>query len=185
MHVWDWRAAGEGFPPTSEASHHFYHTGYRAKETRVEPIITVLTAGVVLGLKATATQAVKDAYAAVKKALGGGPSALKEALADAEKRPNNKGLVQGLIEDALTQDASTLKDPTFVAALESLRKAISDESAQRRATGIKLDEIEESIISINSVDVAGTASGVEATRIKKSEVRIGTVKAQGDPSGNG
>ena len=150
----------------------------------MEPITTILVAGVMLGLKDTAAQAVKDAYAALKQAAGSGYAALKDALGDAEKRKDNKALVQGLIEDALKRDSAALGDKPFLDAVESLRKALSEQTAQRKTTGVKLDEIEESVVLIGAVDAHGGASGIEATRIKNSELHIGTVKAYGDPSGN-
>lgn len=134
-------------------------------EPFVVSLVGALAAGAIAAARETATQAVKDAYAGVRKYITDRYAAVQ--LSGLEQDPQSKGqqlVVQEKLERANVEDDPTL--PRLAAALvEALRSQAPDVA---KAAGVDLEDIRAGI----DVQIRRIAQGTVAKNI---EARAGSV----------
>lgn len=125
-------------------------------------IVTALALGAAAGLKTTAEQIVKDAYAGVKRLILTQYAAASGSLDALEKKPESKAKQASLSEDL--QDAGGDQDRELldralqlIAAVEQSK--LGAESAA--AIGVNLKEIKAESLKISDVQASGTGVDME------------------------
>jgi len=124
----------------------------RVDADAVNAVVSAVNAGAVAGLKSTATQAVKDAYAGLKKLITD-----RYAQVDVtalEKRPESVAKRESLGEDL--RDAGAGADEELVAAAQRVLAAV--------------DEHDPEVAAVIGVDIAG---------LKAVNVRLSDITAEG------
>jgi hypothetical protein len=134
-------------------------------EPFIVSVVSALAAGAIAAAKDTATQAVKDAYAGVRKYIADRYATVQ--LSGLEQDPQSKGqqlVVQEKLERANVEDDPTL--PQLAAALVEALKSQAPDAA--RAVGVNLEDIRAGI----DVQIRRIAQG---TVVKSIEARTGSV----------
>lgn len=138
----------------------------------MEPVTLVVTAlalGAAAGLKATAEQVVKDAYAGVKTLILTQYAAAGGSLTALEKKPESQAKQASLGEDL--QDAGGDQDRELLERARQLIEAVEQSklgAESALAIGVNLKEIKAESLKISDVKASGTGVNVE-----KSEFRGG------------
>lgn len=138
-------------------------------------IVAALAAGAAAALKPTAEQAIKDAYAGIKRMI-------QDRYADTrldrlEQRPQSTAQQQALAEDL--QDAGAAADADLLALAKHLVDALAASEQARQvaqAIGVDLTRIKAASLSIS--DVTATGPGVRVDQGDFSgDIDIRNVKA--------
>ena len=140
----------------------------------ISAIVAALAAGATAAFKDTASEAVKDAYGAVK-------SLIKKQFGSVdveqlEKNPESAGRQATVKEELEATDAASSKE-LLAAAQALLEKIESLGPREAAATGVDLEKIKAANIAIR--DVAASGSGVVARNVEASgdltieNVRVG------------
>lgn len=140
----------------------------------MDPITLVVTAvalGASAGLKDTATLAVKDAYAALKKLLVG----REVDVSGVERKPSSDAQRAALAE--LLADSKDVIDNAVLEAARLVTEAIAaEEPTVAPAIGVDLERVQAEFLRITSADAAGTG-----VRVRDGEftggIDIGRVRA--------
>lgn len=147
----------------------------------VSLIVMAVALGAAAGLKPTAEQAVKDAYAGLKALIVRKYAGAN--LADVEKKPESKPKQDSLAEDL--RDAGAGDDAELIAQAEAVVAAAeaSPQAAAVAATlNIKLDDVKAGFFKLKSARVAGDT----AFEFKKSElpggIDLGDLTVGADPN---
>lgn len=145
-------------------------------------IVSALAAGAAAGLKPTATQAIKDAYAGLKALVQrkyGSPPSL-EAL---EKKPDSEPKRSSATEDLM--DAGAGQDAELLERAKALLDAVrADAPEAAAAVGIDLKKVEAEYLRLKGI----TARGSEATGVRVEEgkfrggIDIENVQAEAEKS---
>lgn len=145
-------------------------------------IVLALAAGAAAGLKPSAEQAIKDAYAGVKALIQ--RKYAKVDLASLERKPESEAKRESVREDL--DDAGAGKDQELLdkvnALLETLEKQAPDSAA---AIGIDLREVKAAFLKAQTVVAEGTGVKVEKSEfsggIELGEVRAGKTENSRNP----
>lgn len=144
----------------------------------VDPVTVIVTAvalGASAGVKDTAAQAVKDAYAGLKKLIVG---RYQRSVAEVEAKPESTPKRESLAEDL--RDAGAAADAELLAAAREVIAQVKAHAADAAgAVGVDLADVEAAALRVRSVDAAGT--GVKVRRGKfAGDIDIGEVRAGKD-----
>lgn len=139
-------------------------------------IVTALVLGISTGLKPTAEQAVKDAYAGLKKLIQDRYNA-KAGLEALENKPDSEAKKESLKED-LT-DAGADQDPEVLEKAETVLQAVQEHAPQAAAAiGVDLEKVKAAFLKIQHVRATGTGVKVMDGEFTGG-IEIGTVDAGG------
>jgi hypothetical protein len=148
------------------------------KILRVDPVTLVVTAvalGASAGLTDTATTAVKDAYAALKRLLG----SRSVDVSGVERRPESAAQRTALQEDLA--DAAAPVDDELLAAARAVTDAVAAHDAgAAQAIGVDLNDVEAAFIKIGTVTSTGTGVRIDGARISGG-ITVDDVRAGGSP----
>jgi hypothetical protein len=144
----------------------------------MDPITSILTAlvvGAAAGLKPTAEQAVKDAYAGIKSLIKRKYGQAKVDILESD--PASKEVQNSVRQDLEKAEAD--KDPQLLAqakaVLDAIQKYASEEAG---AVGVSLEEIKGASLKID--DIIASGPGVQ---IKRAEIG-GDIEIKGVRAGN-
>jgi len=162
---------GEDLPYPSSRS--------RWKTSGVDPVTVVVSAialGAVAGLRDAATEAVKDAYAVLRRLVRDRYAEVD--LGAVERRPDSAAKRESLTEDLIAEGAAD--DAEVLAAARTVLAAVREhESSAAEVVGVDLDEIEAAAVQI--ADVTSTQTGVKVRRAKVA----GAIDIRGVQAGEG
>ena len=136
----------------------------------ISVIVTAVVLGIAAGAENAAAQAVKDAYAGLKKII---QDKYKVHLANLEKKPDSPSQ-RGAVEENL-RDTDAANDPDLLERAAALVKAVKEAGAQGEVVGVDLKEVEAELIRIR--DVQSTGTGVKAENIKAKKLDFRNIKA--------
>lgn len=142
----------------------------------MEPItimVSALAAGAMAALKLTAEQAVKDAYAAVKRFIQDKYTSV--ALDTLEKKPESEAKRASVAED-LT-DAGAAQDRELATLVQSLAQVLEQhDPGAAAAIGVDLERVKAAALRIKEVAASGTGIRVRESEFT-GDIDIGTVRA--------
>ena len=125
----------------------------------VTVVVSAIAVGAVAGLREAATDAVKDAYAALKRLVVDRYADVD--LGAVERRPDSPAKRQSLTEDLVAEGAAD--DADLLAAARAMLAAVREyASSAAGVVGVDLDEIEAAAVHI--ADVTSTQTGVKVRR---------------------
>jgi hypothetical protein len=138
-------------------------------------IVTALVAGAVAGLKPTAEQVIKDAYAGLKALITRKYTTVSLDLL--EQNPSSENRKAVVKEDL--EKAAAAEDPEVLGKAKDLLEAIKSYApATADAIGVDLQDIEAASLII--ADIIATGTGVKAEKVKTSgDISITGVRAGG------
>jgi hypothetical protein len=140
-------------------------------------IVTSLASGAAAGLKPTAEQAVKDAYAGLKRLIQGKYS--KVSLQQLEESPESKARRSVVEEDLAKMDAG--KDEQLLRAAKQLLDVVQTHAPETTAAiGVDLEQIEGASLNIEDITAGATGVKVKGAEIA-GEINIKKVRAGGKP----
>ena len=145
-------------------------------------IVATLAAGAAAGMKTTAEQVVKDAYASVKALIQ--RKYAKVDLAPLERKPDSEAKRESLREDLAGTGAGEDKEllDRINALLEIIEKKAPDAAA---AIGVDLKDVKAASLKAQKVIAEGTGVKVERSEfsgdIDLGEVRAGNVGNDQNP----
>jgi hypothetical protein len=133
----------------------------------VEPITTVIASAVALGatavLKTTVEQAVKDAYAGLKRVIMDRyqhKAEVIDAVEDVTKRPDVERR-RAVLEEALT-DAGATGDPVLLAAAKAVHTAVATHAPDlAQGIGMDIGTLKAAILEVENVQAAAGGIGVK------------------------
>ena len=132
-------------------------------------IVAALVAGATAAASETATQAVKDAYAGLKRILQDGYKLASAALL--EKKPSDPSF-QKAVEAELAGQPEVLNDKAVLQKVQAVQETLKQASpAQLAAWGVDLGKLE-AAGDIIAERISGTAGGFRADEVKSG----GTVR---------
>jgi hypothetical protein len=134
-------------------------------EPFIASLVGALAAGAIAAAKDTATQAIKDAYAGIRKYITDKYAAVQlDAL---EKDPQSKG--QRLVVQEKLEQAGAEKDATLPGLAATFVETLNSQAPEAaNAAGVNLEDIHAGI----DVQIRRVAAGTTATHI---EARAGSV----------
>lgn len=137
-------------------------------------IVGALVAGAAAGFKKTATQAISDAYAGLKRWIS---DKYEVSVASLEKKPESEAQ-QDAIRESLEM-AQAGSDSELVALANRLIDAVKhDDPDTAKAVGFVLERIEARNVEVEGVEAGVGSTGFEARDIKASgDVKIKDIKA--------
>lgn len=149
----------------------------RRDDLPVDPVTVIVSAvalGAAAGLKETATRAVKDAYAVLRKLISDRYQDVD--VAPVEKRPDSAAKRESLEEDLAAAGAG--RDGALLDAAQALITQVkAQDAAAAAAVGIDLARVEAAALRIRGVAAEGTGVQVRDGRftgdIEISDVRSG------------
>jgi hypothetical protein len=125
--------------------------------------------GAAAGLKDTAAQAVKDAYAKLKGLIRTRYPGV--SIDQLEQQPTSKAR-QGVVGDDLERASN---DPQIVALARELIAVIEKHAPDlSQAVGVRINEVEQAKMTFDNV-IATQGTGVEITKMKGGEAHFGSV----------
>ncbi len=145
-------------------------------------IVLAIAAGAAAGLKPTAEQAIKDAYAGVKALIQ--RKYTKVDLTPLERKPESEAKRESVREDLA--DAGASKDQELLDKVKVLLEALENQAPESAAPiGIDLKEVKAAFLKAQEVVAEGTAVKVEKSEftggIDLGKVQAGKVKGSEDP----
>jgi hypothetical protein len=136
----------------------------------VNSVIDVLAAGATAGLKDTATQAVKDAYATLKQLLRRKISNLREL----EREPSDAALRRAAEQDLLKGEI----DSELKAAIRDMVSALEGEPrAHRKAWGIEIEKVR-AAGNVVVADLEGSSVRISDVEARAGDVSIRAIKSK-------
>jgi hypothetical protein len=144
-------------------------------------IVIALAAGAAAGLKPTAEQAVKDAYAGVKALIQ--RKYAKVDLSPLERKPESEDKRESLRKNLANIGAD--KDQELLDRVKLLLEALEkQDAATPAAIGIDLKEVKAAFLKIQKVVAEGTGVKLEKSEFSGG-IEFGEVRAgRGDSTGN-
>ncbi|HJQ26306.1 MAG TPA: hypothetical protein VKA60_20500 [Blastocatellia bacterium] len=145
-------------------------------------IVIALAAGAAAGLKPTAEQAIKDAYAGVKAWIQS--KYAKVDLTPLERKPESEAKRESVREDLA--DAGAGEDQELLDRVNALLVALEKQAPETAAAiGIDLKEVKAAFLRAQKVIAEGTGVKVEKSEfsggIDLGEVQAGKVDDKGNP----
>jgi hypothetical protein len=139
----------------------------------ISAIVAALAAGAAAALKDTASEAVKDAYGALKSLIGSRFGSVD--VEQLEKNPESAGRQATVKEELQATDAA--RSTELLAAAQDLLERIESLGPQQAAaTGVDLEKIKAANVAIR--DIAASGSGVIARDVEASgDLTIENVRA--------
>jgi hypothetical protein len=156
--------------------------GFRRRSEAVDPVITpIVTAiavGAVAGLRDSATQAVRDAYGAVRSLLNATyPSIeLKQIEEKPTSQPRRESLAEDLVEAGAGEDRDLLR--LVRALVEAVRR---DDPGAGATARVDLEDVEARVMAIRDVTSSGGNAEVRVTGARVEE----DLMIEGVHAGNG
>lgn len=142
----------------------------------MDPITLVVTAvalGASAGLTDTASQAMKDAYAGLKRLL----SVRQVDVSGVERKPDSSAQ-RAALQESLTDVGGV--DDEVVAAAQAVAEAVATHQPDTgQAIGVDLERVKAEFLRVQSVDSAGTGVRVQDGEFSGG-IDIGQVRAGGD-----
>jgi hypothetical protein len=137
-------------------------------------IVAAVAAGAAAGLKDSAADAVRQAYAGLKRLL------LERHGVDVgavERKPDSEAKQASLKED-LT-DTGAADDVELRDAARRLIEAVAEhDPAAARAVGVDLEDVSAAFIRVGDVDVQGAATGLRGRRVNVAGgIQVGDIRA--------
>jgi hypothetical protein len=152
-------------------------SGKRSYMEAITLIVTSLALGAAAGLKPTAEQAIKDAYAGLKSLIK--PKYSKASVEQLEEAPESKNR-RAVVEEDLTKTGAD-KDEEVLRQAKTLLDAIQAH-APETASAIGVDLAEIKAVSLNIEDIVAQATGVRVRQGEFSgDITIRNVRA-GNPA---
>ncbi len=145
----------------------------------VTAVVTALALGALDGLKPTATQAVQDLYAGLKKLVQDRYHKANSSLEAMEKKPESPAKRDSLQKDL--QDAGAATDIELIAQAQTLLTAIKQHAPQTaQAIGVKLEDVKAANVRLQEIIVSGEqAAGVYVKHAEISgDIEISKVKVE-------
>lgn len=145
-------------------------------------IVLALAAGAAAGIKPTAEQAIKDAYAGVKALIQRKYAAVD--LTPLERKPESEAKRESVRED-LT-DTGAGEDQELLESVNELLVALEKHTPETAAAiGIDLKEVKAAYLKAEKVVAEGTGVKVEKSEfsggIELGEVQAGKIENAGNP----
>lgn len=143
----------------------------------VSLIVAALAAGAAAGLKDSAAEAVKDAYAGIKTLIASTYRTVD--LSPLEQKPESEAKRASLAEDL--KDAGAEADAELLERAKQLVEAVrSHDAGAAAAVGVDLEEVTAGMLRVGAVTSAGTG-----VRVRRSDfagdIDIGEVRAGVEP----
>jgi hypothetical protein len=137
-------------------------------------IVAAVAAGAAAGLKDSAADAVKQAYAGLKRLLSERHGVDVVAV---ERKPDSEAKQASLKEDL--SDAGAADDVELRDAARRLIEAVAEhDPAAARAVGVDLEDVSAAFIRIGDVDVQGAATGLRGRRVNVAGgIQVGDIRA--------
>jgi hypothetical protein len=145
----------------------------------ITAVVTALSMGALEGVKPTASQAVQDLYAGLKKLVQDRYHKANSSLEALEKKPESPAKRDSLQEDL--QDAAASTDTELIAQAQNLLTAIEQHAPETaQAIGVKLEDVQAANIRLKEVMVRGEqAAGVHIKNATLAgDIEIGSVKVE-------
>lgn len=145
----------------------------------ITAVVTALSMGALESIKPTASQAVQDLYAGLKKLIQDRYQKTNSSLEALEKKPESLSKRESLQEDL--QDAGAVNDTKLIAQAQTLLTAIEQHAPQAaQAIGVKLEDVRAANIRLQEVMVRGEqAVGVHIKHATlMGDIEIGSVKVE-------
>lgn len=141
----------------------------------IEIIVAALASGAAAGLKPTAEQVVKDAYAGLKNLITRKYSGVD--LAPLEKKPDSQTKQGSVAEDLAA--AGGAADAELLAKAQALLEAVArHEPAAAASVGIDLAKVKAASLRIQDVEAQGGAATVSVHESEfTGEVNISNIRA--------
>lgn len=140
-------------------------------------IVMAVALGAAAGLKPTAEQVIKDAYAGLKTLIQRKYAQANESVALIEAAPQSKARQQVMIEDL--EKASADKDEELLrqakTLLDAMQKADPDSA---KSIGVSLEDIKAASLKIDDVIASGAGVQVKKAEIT-GDINISKVRAGG------
>lgn len=144
-------------------------------------IVTALVAGAAAGLKPTAEQAVKDAYAGLKALIQHNYTAVVPSVEQLENNPESKAR-RAVVEEDLSKTGADGDAKLLMQANAMLDAVKTHDLEAARVVGVSLKDIEGATLRLNEILAQGTGpvTGVEIKNAKISgDIDISGVQAFG------
>lgn len=143
----------------------------------IADVVNAIALGAVVGMKDTATRAVKDSYSGLKSIIQ--RKYRQVPLAQLEEQPKSE-ICKKMSEDAL-EAADALKDAELLRSAQALLDVLMRDAPEAAASiGVDIDQVKAARIRIAEVEAAGTGVRVRRSDIQGdidiSEVRAGVAK---------
>jgi hypothetical protein len=137
-------------------------------------IVAAVAAGAAAGVKDSAADAVKQAYAGLKRLLFDRHGVDVGAV---ERKPDSEAKRASLKEDLA--DAGAADDAELREAAERLIAAVAQHDPDAaRAVGVDLEDVSAAFIRIGDVDVQGAATGLRGKRVNVAGgIQVGDIRA--------
>jgi hypothetical protein len=144
-----------------------------SEESSMDPVTAAIAAGAAAGLTSTASQAVRDAYEALKSALGERFPQID--IGSLEKLPNSSSEQQSLANDL--DRLGGARDAELLHLAEALVDVIAREVPRAASrVGVDLERVQSEFVKIHRVeggarlrDVTATGGGITVTDVRAEE----------------
>lgn len=139
----------------------------------VTAMVTALALGASAALKETATSAVKDAYAGLKRLVI--ERYARSSVEALEEKPESKARREAVREDLEAKGAAA--DAEVVASMKELLRALTRHDPEAGSViGVDVRDVEAESLRIEAVRSAGDGVRVEGARVARA-IHIGGVEA--------
>ena len=123
----------------------------------IQLILTALTTGATLAAEAVAGQAIRDAYAAIKKLINERYTTIQSDVEKLEEKPDN-ALRQQLIQQAL-EEANADQDMQLLRKAQALLAAAEAQGpALQNVTGINMEKVRAASLNLTDIIAHGTGN---------------------------
>jgi hypothetical protein len=137
----------------------------------IAAVVSAIAAGAATGLNETVAQAIRDAYATLKRLI----TQRGVDVSGVENKPASEAKRNSLVEDL--EDAGAGADPEVRAATEVLLAALREHAPRAgAAVGLDLTRVEAAALRIGTVEATGTGVKIEDGRFT-GDVTIDQVRA--------
>lgn len=139
----------------------------------ISMIVVALAAGAAAGLKPTAEQVVKDAYAAIKGLIT--RKYAKVDLTPLERKPESEAKRDSVREDLA--EARAGEDSELMAKVKELLDTLEQRAPESGAAiGVNLKEVKAAFLRVQRVEASGTGVNVEKSEFPQG-IDLGVVQA--------
>jgi hypothetical protein len=147
----------------------------------ISMIVVALAAGAAAGLKPTAEQAIKDAYAGVKALI---QRKYVVDLTPLERRPQSEAKRESVREDLA--DAGAGNDQDLLKKVEALLRALETQAPESAAgIGVDLNEVKAAFLKVQEVVAANKGVSVQKSEfsggIEINKIKAGKVNGPENP----
>jgi hypothetical protein len=145
----------------------------------ITAVVAALSSGAMFVLKGVATEAIKNAYAAVKTHIQKQQPVADPSVAQLELQPASKARQAVLSEDLERAGAST--DSVLLQLAQAVVLLIQQQSPEvARSIGVDMGELDQANVTFGNVVAGKEATGVKIHRVAGGSVQFGDVTASGD-----